>query len=273
MFSMTSLPSEWAPLPAWVRHELNADPDRTASYAWCVKQLASHDENMKPVWKEFESLRSRAEKNWNVFRLLRMLQGARCGTLAGFARTNAERRALAADLQKHAHKLLGIVDRLGIGAPLGAYPLLMGSAVDSAVERLVADRIARPVRDHASTVDSFLAEASVSMDVRRQIGRQEKYLVAGIELEVIGLLSDPREMLRSLDAAARSWANDEEWTDRDTIWHIASAMESWFGHRKVASTATLATALLELEVTVDRVKGVLKRPPAERSVPVKVAVT
>lgn len=273
MFLMTSPPSEWAPLPAWVRRELNADPDRTALYSWYVTQLAAHDENMKPVWKDFESLRSRTESTWNVFRLLRMLQGVRCGTLTGFARTSAERRALAADLQKHTDKLLGIFDRLGTGAPLGAYPLLMGSAVDSALERLVADRIARPVRDHANTVDSFLAEASVSTDVRRQIIRQEKYLVAGIELEVIRLLLDPREMLRNLAAAASTWARAEEWADRDTVWHIASAMETWFGHKNVAATATLASAVLEMEVTVDRVKGILKWPPAGWSESVKVATT
>lgn len=273
MFSMTSLPPEWAPLPEWVRRELAADPDRTASYARYVTQLVAHGENMKPVWKDFEGLRSRTEKSWSVFGLLRMLHGARCGTLTGFERTGADRRALAGDLEKHANKLLVIVDRLGLGAPMGAYPLLMAAAVDSSVERLVADRIARPVRDHASTIGSLLRDTPVSSDLRRQIRRQEKQLVAEIELDVIRLLSDPREMLRNLAAAAKHWAFAEEWRDRDTVWHIASAMETWFGHKKVDATATLATALLELDVTVDQVKGILRRPPSERAASVKVATT
>ena len=86
------LPQEWNSLPLWVKDEVLYAPEDYAVYSWYISRLAEHSENMKAVWKLFESNSPAFERKSPTMRLLWLLHGAKNGTDPGLERTDGDRR-------------------------------------------------------------------------------------------------------------------------------------------------------------------------------------
>ena len=82
------LPQEWNSLPLWVKDEVLYAPEDYAVYSWYISRLAEHSENMKAVWKLFESNSPAFERKSPTMRLLWLLHGAKNGTDPGLERTD-----------------------------------------------------------------------------------------------------------------------------------------------------------------------------------------
>lgn len=255
----TQLPLEWETLPAWVKDELINGSEDLSFYSGYIHRLVAHGENMKAVWRMFESHTEGFQYEGRVHSLVGLLHYANHGPDPGYTRSGADRRSIASDVRKHVDALLKLTDRLGTGGGFGMYPLGVTEAiilVDDAVSANVVERLLEP------HMQAFLAHTDggdVPTDTKNFIVQQLEYLQTDLELEVLKLTSDPRPSLRALADATSEWARTCGWERNDAICRIGDTLKVWFGCSQLAATATLATAVLDEEISVDVVAGVLKR--------------
>lgn len=252
------LPKEWSSLPRWVKEELLYGAPNLFCYSGYIQRLVDHGENMKGVWRLFETRRHTFTGRRPVYSLLSMLNEAGDGLDPGLRRSDDDRKAVAGYVETHVTGLLTQISRLGSGAKFGQYPLEVTNVVGLAAWENAQEKLSEPFKEASVGITGALDSAAVDPDVKKHILGHVEWLYLETERLFMELHSDPRPSIKALAAGTKEWEITCKWGKSDAIWHIGSKLKYWFEVDQFAAAATLATAIHGEDVSEASVSSVMK---------------
>lgn len=259
MTTKQTTPKEWNSLPQWVREEWERGRLDNAFHRPLMQRLVDHSANMATVWKLLDSKRDSSTRTGPLGSLLSLMRIASSGMDPGSNRSRADRLAIAGEIQKHAEALIKQIDRIGSSSPFGTHPALLADSMDQAAAKIADSHVTTPFQAVIDEIESGSMDLELSDAAKNRLIEEIEYLRNELELRVRRLYSDPRPALRTLSDGVQGWAEEATWGRSEKILSIADGVESLLKGRHDAAAATIASALLDEEVTPDMVKGVMSR--------------
>lgn len=253
-------PFTWDALPPWVRSEVEQGRVDLEFYQPYLQRLADHSENMKPVWRLLDKHREVFGDVGPVAWLLKLLHWAKTGPDPGSQRSAEDRRYIADDVRKHVDALTRSMDRLATDGGFGMYPFLVADRMYAVAHDTAADRSQLAFQD-SKELFAHVDDGVLSTDGRQLVLGELESIRRHVEAELADVFMDPRHSLRTLAEAVDVWARGGTWSRNDVVGCIGSALREWFGGNHPGPTATLASAILDEEISADAAAGVLRRRP------------
>jgi hypothetical protein len=242
-------PEGWSTLPRWVKDEWSSGHKDLHWYRSELQALVDHDANMRVIWPVLEKHRDALGR-----------RGPPPDPDAN--RSQIDRRVIAEDVAKHVSGLCEKIEWLRRDSGFGLYPQSVFDDVYTATRKRVRRRMKPHFREAITGIMALLGEAHLPDDSRESLALQIENLQYAIEDEAIRLASDPRDLMRDLDASVTSWAAIPNQNTSEVIAVLGKGVQRWFDDDQrsvIATVATVATAMSVEEISEEMVRGVLVR--------------